>query len=123
MEVYDKNGTKLSLLQDSDIESDSNENGEYIKFENGLLIQWGDKDVTFNNALEAQDVITYPIPFESTDYAVCGNMTGGSTTYISPIMFNRVNKEYCDVIVRLVNTTNNQSVTRGLNWFAIGRWK
>lgn len=126
IEVYDKNGTKLNLLQDSDIES---EKDSFIKFPDGTLICYGyleREDVSFSMQTGSMyraiidSNITFPIPYVTYPRVV---VTSGSDA----------DYQYCDVygvirnkegisridLLKPVNETGNVL----LQYIAIGRWK
>ena len=87
--------------------------GGYIKFNHGLIIQWGEIAVNTNN--QYSSVITFPIPFSDTNYSL--NITQHTTTNAgiwataAVLMFG--NKTTTGV------TTQSQHTDR-LQWVAVG---
>lgn len=110
--VYEKNGSAVNILQDSDIASGNN----YIKFPDGTMICW------FSVYLEAGTEIkecSFPEPFISApkcfafhEYAhqAYGFATTGTATNVS-------------VIVYLKDEPEGFRLERNGSVIAIGRWK
>lgn len=127
-QFYDSSGTPISLLQDVDIEHGSNERGHYIKYLNGVLIQWGSipKIISIKNKYgdmfyDDNYGIEFPLSFIDKNYSVsvtssnssnaifvysCNNYTTDRVSFnlMSPLVVEGLNNFY-------------------FNWFAIGRWK
>lgn len=125
---YKKDGTNINLLQDTDIEYGSNERGHYIKYSNGVLIQWGSipKIISIKNKYgdmfyDDNYGIEFPLSFIDKNYSVsvtssnssnaifvysCNNYTTDRVSFnlMSPLVVEGLNNFY-------------------FNWFAIGRWK
>jgi hypothetical protein len=110
------------------VEYGSNANGEYIKFGNGVLIQWGSHSgtITIPNALmggfrsggSSVGVHTLPVPFLNTSYSLELTVSGLSA-------FGAVHgtKNTTDFDVLWTAVTSQGSAVRSVDWQAIGRWK
>ena len=89
----------------------------YIRFESGLQICWGNTEITGNN--NATSTVTLPIAFKNTNYSVTG--TGSFGKLVSDISFGLVT-------IPTITTSNftckklfgEKSTFR---WVAIGYWK
>lgn len=105
------------------IENGSNTNGNYTKFSDGTMIQWGVASLgtcAINTFLDG--TITFPISFSNTVYGfspiirgtvISGNMQG--TFIIKNAYEGSVEIRY------LSNATYTVNVT--VTWMALGRWK
>lgn len=117
-------------IYDNAFESGSNENGNYIKFNDGTLIQWGKvtKSVTINNLSSAAQwyyddgyKINLPVSFVDNNYfANVSNYYSGNITLNVYSVTSRSASGFefnlsCSIAV------TNANVEFG--WFAIGRWK
>lgn len=122
-------------LEDYVIDSGSNANGNWEKWSNGKLIQWGDTgvqtvnfDLAWGGALyhtRWETPVTFPIPFTGFPQYINFIPADGPDGY-----GNSMGVE----MVRVVNTTEieliyasiavrAQNVKVRANWLAIGRWK
>ena len=107
------------------IESGSNENGNWIKFNDGTLIQYGNKEISniqintssIGNYMSAGQNINFPIPFEE---AICGNVSlrGGSAFFITKRFISNTVMGY--FVLSGSSATLSSAI---LDWFAIGKWK
>ena len=124
------NATNLNAMQNI-TETGSNANGNYIKYEDGTLIQWKSEDVD-DQAIATQyggTVIYFgtrqlnlPTAFYNTDYAVFVGKaiwgTGGSWgACMSNINTTTARLIFYDMFSRETGTVFH------LSWMAIGRWK
>lgn len=125
MEAIKKLSEKIAGI----IESGSNDNGSYIKFADGTMIQWGTYDTgltdfttefgsVFYNQLNS--TINFPLAFVDIPSIVInqeiGGYLGGNTMGGLPTKTNfRV----------YLYTTKSATLTRNatIYWQAIGRWK
>lgn len=109
------------------IESGSNDDGTYIKFSDGILIQFGRKSLTsenlrtwFGTTLYSQEyTLTLPKEFISSDYTATSdvniaNMNIFAITHASPTTASTLTLSF---------VCSNQNETRTIHWVAIGRWK
>lgn len=97
----------------------SNTNGQYIKFANGALIQWGSK--TGANGM----TVTLPTSFNTTGYMVSMNAHYNTNTSIVCILseYDRTVSNFkinaWDANTKAASTATNISVM----WIVIGTWK
>ena len=97
----------------------SNANGEYIKFANGVLIQWGAK--TGANGM----TVTLPTSFKINNYRVSMNAHYNTNTSIYCVFseYDSTTSSFkitaWDANTRAASTATNISVL----WIAIGTWK
>ena len=127
------NGEDVALV--SDIESGSNENGNWIKYPDGTMIQYGDvaKDLsgswtnrTSFSYLMLNDTIAFPLSFIAEPYAqVISNdfQVGERSAYI--VSVTNVTEtgigSYSLVTPDESHTATNKAIN--IKWQAIGRWK
>ena len=105
--------------------SGSNANGSYLKFDNGVMIQWGSQELTVNMTNDygafyysfgsSQD---FPVDFLDTNYSLNVSLetagVGGCSHY---------NKTKSKFYVKCYNGTSFSNATPTLHWIAIGKWK
>ncbi len=109
-------------------ESGSNENGYYIKFDDGTMIAYGHitNNISFENEWGSLfygtiGMITFPEPFVSPPYIYYSDMGGTPAFFIATSgTVSTIGTPHID-LYRPVRNTNLLAV--GLNWLAIGRWK
>lgn len=111
-QVYDSNGTLINLLQDSDIESQSN----YVKLPDGTLICYGRLYIEANNE---HGVFYFPVSFvEPPVVSFCYLWANGQWGYITTdgALLDHVN---------IYSKSTDYGITKGrsINVIAIGRWK
>lgn len=86
----------------------------YMKFQNGLLLQWGQMNVSTNTI----HTVSLPQPFANTSYVALKNMNSaadGNTEDWQVSFFNRT--------TTTMQTQQNPSDASTFQWFAIGNWK
>lgn len=126
-QVFKKDGQPLNLMTESDIEYGSNNNGEYWKFSNGLLIcrktlqeeRVPVRSDTYINGGYLLGSVTFDYPINFIDVpsvTVSAVMTGDAL-----IVWNDVTSKYAKVIIYCNYPTNPNSVR--VQFAAIGRWK
>lgn len=103
--------------------SNLSQNG-YVKFQNGLMLQWGTRAGATNGAIN----LYFPQSFYNTDYNIyftgAVNNTSESFIYAPGYDLNGKYTSYCRVLTRGINSTPAIVWTRwNFTWFAIGRWK
>ncbi len=96
------------------IESGSNSNGSWIKFENGTLIQYANP--TVNDA----EKINFPIEFKDLGYAMT-TFAGYANTPDVVITWGSKTISSIQIFIRTDGTTAGAS--QPIMWTAIGRWK
>lgn len=108
------------------IESGSNDNGHYIKYSDGTLIQRG--TAVYPSGVDSYDV-TFPTTFKDTDYQIS---TETSFQHYRVLDFVRSKKETNKFIVFASALKTDSSPytwifvlehTQEFDWIAIGRWK
>ncbi len=89
---------------------DSYENGKsgYVKFSNGLCIQWGNA-----GEVNTTKVVNLFVPFKNISYTVLATPGLGSVTAANPTYFSTYNYQ-------TNNFTLKVAVAQYMNWFAIG---
>lgn len=132
---WDEDGLYVNgLLKINDtliIESGSNANGNYVKYNDGTLIQYNNTTVN-DQAISNQygntglytgtRTVTFPISFLDTNYmAICGEFkwgTGASWGIIS----SRNNKNWM-TIMALDFISRDAGTNTDVSWIAVGKWK
>lgn len=109
-----------SLNGKSIIEIGTSGLNHYIKYVNGLLVQWGLVSIGYT---DGYGTISYPVPFSGTikDYVLItqASYSGGGASTIVTSQKIAMDKGYA--YARLVD--GNKVNTHDADWFAIGRWK
>ena len=116
----------VRAVKEGIIESGSNENGYYVKYIDGSLIQYGSRNCTANinstngfNHYYSQNTFNFPINFSNTEYKIFPNINSENVTIINLVYG----------IIKTTSTfglnfiSSNENDTRTIQWFAIGRWK
>lgn len=111
-ELFKRDGTQVSLLQDVDLQSSSN----YLKLPDGTLIQYGEY-ITENTD---RATIYFNIPFIDTKYSICIEQSW--FTIHQTRTLNNKQKTSCEVVFFNSELTTIFGGHRG-NYIAIGRWK
>lgn len=91
------------------------EQNGYVKFSNGLILQWGVAD----NGAAAQNwskTITLPIAFSNPNYIVAGSATIIDGIYV---LFTHSNKTTSSVLI-FASGCWSGNTSRYANWFALG---
>jgi len=96
-----------------------NRNG-YVKYSNGLLMQWG-----YSSSSGRNKTIYLPISFYDTNYSVLVTMkrTVDDTTNYTGDVWTQNKSSFLMFGLYHSTDTNNGAFWGGFNWFAIGRWK
>lgn len=109
-----------SLNGNSIIENGTSGFNHYIKYANGLLVQWGLVSIGYT---DGYGPITYPVPFSGTikDYVLItqASYSGGGVSAIVTAQKIAMNRGYA--YARLVD--GSKVDTHDADWFAIGQWK
>jgi hypothetical protein len=115
-------GTNAIQLESQNLWNEKAKNG-YVKYSNGLLMQWG----TRAGATGAISLY-FPTSFYDTNYNVY--LTAGLNVTSEPFVYapgydpNNKNKSYIIILARGINSTPAIVWTSwDFTWFAIGRWK
>lgn len=99
----------------------------YVKLQNGMMIQWGTMDLTSmslsqigsSGIYSSTKMITFPTGFYDTNYVMSGR-TRYSTGHSVPIGFNVSSTTQAQVVVYDFYARSGTIV---LKWQAVGRWK
>lgn len=90
----------------------------YVKFQTGLMIQWGYMSPSSMNNTTGQQTINLPLSFYDTYYTV---VTTVISTHTSPIVKEIVSKYKSYFITKSIQY--GTIAGEPYNWFAIGRWR
>lgn len=104
----------------TEIESGSNENGSYIKFNDGTMICYG----TNNGVDGSYRQITFPVSF-LVNPKVNVNTVMFDSNYVHLAQVYNINTTGCRVSVRYTGSSGDAWGTGSneFDWIAIGRWK
>ena len=118
--VFQTMGDLESVNGKSIIENGTSGFNHYIKYANGLLVQWGLVSIGYT---DGYGPITYPVPFSGTikDYVLItqASYSGGGVSAIVTAQKIAMNRGYA--YARLVD--GSKVDTHDADWFAIGQWK
>lgn len=113
------------------IESGSNANGSYVKYNDGTLIQYNSttvNDQAINNQYgntalyTGTRTVTFPIPFLNTNYsAFCGEFKWGTGASWGIISSRSTNNWM--TIMALDFYSRDTGTNTEVSWIAIGKWK
>jgi hypothetical protein len=108
-------GTKAIQI----INDNLGQNG-YVKYSNGLLMQWG-----YSSSSGRNKTIYLPTSFYDTNYSVLVTMkrTVDDTTNYTGDVWTQNKSSFLMFGLYHSTDTNNGAFWGGFNWFAIGRWK
>ena len=108
-------GTKAIQI----INDNLGQNG-YVKYSNGLLMQWG-----YSSSSGRNKTIYLPTSFYDTNYSVLVTMkrTVDDTTNYTGDVWTKNKSSFLMFGLYHSTDTNNGAFWGGFNWFAIGRWK
>ena len=114
-------------------ESGSNANGRYIKFDDGTMIQWGEKNFTQSvkyawGALYVASgepcTVDFPLTFIETPIIIASpRTTGNASAFFGNYNAIRVYQSSVQYLVQAFRPTESDSVDFVVHWVAIGRWK
>jgi hypothetical protein len=114
-------------------ESGSNANGRYIKFDDGTMIQWGEKNFTQSvkyawGALYVASgepcTVDFPLTFIETPIIIASpRTTGNASAFFGNYNAIRVYQSSVQYLVQAFRPTESDSVAFVVHWVAIGRWK
>lgn len=106
------------------VESGSNTNGNWIKFSNGIIQQWG----SINNTSAGSVNLYFPVEFIDNNYSIqvtnryYSNGGTEATKIIQTVQYG-LNGQICTIYFRDANGVSQTNQNMICNWFAIGRWK
>ena len=118
-ENIEYNNDTLKNTLDKIIESGSNDNGSWIKYSDGTLIQYGINVYDPSSGADYKEVI-FPKSFINTSYYF--SPSPSYNYYINVvIVIGTIETTRLRVFVQKGNEAMDQ--TQPFRWFAIGRWK
>ena len=112
------------------VESGSNDNGSWIKYSDGTLIQYGNvtKSINIKNKSGSSGwyyddgyAIKFPINFSDTNYFVDVNAALGGLITLNVYSITNYQNSICEFNLSSNIEYNNSNYK--FRWFAIGRWK
>lgn len=112
------------------IESGSNNNGSWIKYSDGTLIQYGEvtKSLTITNKSDASGwfyddgyIINFPILFSDINYFV--DVKAAMPGLITLNVYSITEQENRRCKFNLSSNINYNNPSYKFRWFAIGKWK
>lgn len=109
------------------IEEGSNENGSYIKFATGVLIQFGVVNVTVYSNRSAGGITYYsgsanidlPLSFINKNFILSSNIEMANMNYFANSYLGVLSSS--QITVSFASTGQGES--RNIHWIAIGKWK
>lgn len=111
---------KLNTYLASVIESGSNDNGSWIKYSDGTLIQY--KSLVTIEANQESVTITLPLEYLKPNFTILLTALNYSHSYIT-YSSNTVSKNTFKVIATDIKTGTIPTSKEGFNFLTIGRWK
>lgn len=120
----------FGLLDGSQIvEQGSNENGEYIRWENGLQVVFGEASLGAVSLTASGSIygspdltVTLPAAFSTDEYAWHVNSDWGlGLAWVG--LGSRVQSSRGSITFRLFGGKVESTQSQGVSFFAIGRWK
>ena len=127
---YGESATQYSEYQGIGYVSGNNSNGNYIKYDDGTLIQWGKvfKNIALTNYSETSQWyyddghgVNFPIDFIDTNYYLNVIATAGYSITLNVYSIQQLNVSRGNF--NLSCKVNYSSNDYPFTWFAIGRWK
>lgn len=112
------------------VESGSNDNGSWVKYSDGTLIQYGNvtKSINIKNKSNSSGwyyddgyIINFPINFSDTNYFVDINAATGGLIVLNIYSITNYQNSICEFNLSSNIEYNNSNYK--FRWFAIGRWK
>lgn len=122
---YTKNKNKGYIL-----ESGSNNNGSYIKYSDGTIIQTGiiTKNINISSKSSYSDVyyddgyfIDFPIPFLNTNYYTDIKAESKDAVSLNVYSISDQTNEMCKFNLCSISTLNLSNFK--FRWLAVGKWK
>lgn len=106
--------------------SGSNANGNYVKYDDGTLIQYGSVEASANTNY---GTINFPIAFIDTDYELLvnhkyrGGADYGGSAQIRCITTGQVSTTSLGYVYSVYSDGTSPSYKRNCTYYAIGKWK
>lgn len=105
------------------LETESNSNGDYIKYEDGTLICRGFAGpLTTPSGNGTQETVSFPYPFIDTNYQVNIEIIDGQA-YWGGINTNIASRSTTAFTLATWNNSNGNNSSQYFTYIAIGRWK
>lgn len=115
--------TVAALNQSLGIDSSSyTSNNNYIKYNNGLLIQWGSAIATYRNGQVSITIVTFNKQFTATPFVIAQVIDSRnlmSTLTLNVKVYN-IRKTECTFAVHDSTGGTTQDTQHPINWIAIG---
>ena len=120
---YEEIMNKLGAI----VEEGSNENGSYIKYGTGTLVQYGAVSVTTNTVRSAGGLSYYsgstevdlPQAFINANFILVSNIEMANMNYFANSYLGILSKSRINISF----ASTGQNETRNIHWIAIGKWK
>lgn len=109
---------------DSLCEYATTDKGSYIKFNNGVLIQWGVVTYVATTNTAQTQTISFPLSYTDITYRLTLTLSRNGTVATGIYECNaggNVERQVWGTVTRINKTSANYSVDA--NWIAIGMWK
>lgn len=113
-----KTGSNSQISNEIVVDNYNLSQNGYVKFQTGLMIQWGYMSPSSMNSTTGQQIINLPLSFYNTYYTV---VTTVISTHTSPIVKEIVSKYNSYFIIKSIQY--GAIAGEPCNWLAIGRWK
>jgi hypothetical protein len=97
----------------------SNANGNYIKFDNGVMISYASVSAQAGAGVQNTGVITYPVVFTAAPY-VSVQHNSSAAIFASWYVYNNAINGFT---LYHVGASNADLTGTSFRWIAIGRWK
>lgn len=97
-------------------------NNNYIKYNNGLLIQWGSAIATYRNGQVSITIVTFNKQFTATPFVIAQVIDSRnlmSTLTLNVKVYN-IRKTECTFAVHDSTGGTTQDTQHPINWIAIG---
>ena len=129
-ENVEYNNDTLKNTLDKIIESGSNDNGSWIKYSDGTLIQYGNVTKSINVKTKSGSsgwyyddgyAINFPINFSDTNYFAEVKPAISSLITLNVYSITNYKNSICEFNLSSNIEYNNSNYK--FRWFAIGRWK
>jgi hypothetical protein len=129
-ENIEYNNDTLKNTLDKIIESGSNDNGRWIKYSDGTLIQYGNVTKSVNIKNKSNETgwyyddgyaVNFPINFSDTNYFTEVKSVTSNIITLNIYSITNFRNSICEFNLSCNVEYNNSNYK--FRWFAIGRWK
>lgn len=121
-ENIEYNNDTLKNILDTIVESGSNDDGNWIKFSNGIIVEYGYGDC-FLDANSYRDItFTLPVKTVSTIWANITIQSNSESPTMGSITFAVNTFDTTSITIRAFNNTTSGRGPSGY-WMVIGKWK